>query len=108
MRITIIAVVLTTCATAHAQSANPLTAGATFHYGIIKGYVTRTASKIPETDTKADLTKALAESFAYCDKQYSAMTDALGTPIVKFDAGGEGSREPVQMPRLGRKATGRL
>ena len=33
--------------------------------------------------------KALDESFAYCDKQYAAMTDAAGTPIVKFDAGGE-------------------
>jgi hypothetical protein len=50
--------------------------------------------------TKADLTRALGESFAYCDKQYSAMTDAVGTPIVMFDTGGEGSRVPVQMPRL--------
>src|SRR5688572_8644900 len=50
--------------------------------------------------TKADLAQALAESFAYCDKQYAEMTDAAGTPIVKFDAGGEGSRVPIQMPRL--------
>ena len=50
--------------------------------------------------SKADLVKALGESFAYCDAQYAAMTDAAGTPIVKFDAGGEGSRVPIQMPRL--------
>jgi uncharacterized damage-inducible protein DinB len=131
---------------ASAQPANPLTAGATQHYGVIKGYVLRTAAKIPEDvysfrptpevrtiaqlighladanyrlcsimagqdppmdagiektkSTKADLAKALSESFAYCDRQYAAMTDAAGTPIVKFDAGGEGSRVPIQMPRL--------
>jgi uncharacterized damage-inducible protein DinB len=50
--------------------------------------------------TKPDLVKALDESFAYCDKQYAEMTDSAGTPIVKFDAGGEGSRVPIQMPRL--------
>ena len=50
--------------------------------------------------TKADLAKALSESFAYCDNQYAAMTDASATPMVKFDAGGEGSRVPIQMPRL--------
>jgi hypothetical protein len=43
---------------------------------------------------------ALADSFAGCDKAYAEMTDAAGTPIVKFDAGGEGARVPVQMPRL--------
>jgi len=51
-------------------------------------------------NTKPDLINALAESFAYCDRQYAEMTDAAGTPIVKFDAGGEGSRVPIQMPRL--------
>jgi uncharacterized damage-inducible protein DinB len=50
--------------------------------------------------SKADLMKALGESFAYCDAQYAAMTDAAGTPIVKFEAGGEGARVPIQMPRL--------
>ena len=50
--------------------------------------------------TKAEIAKALTDSFAYCDAQYAAMTDAAGTPIVKFDAGGEGSRVPIQMPRL--------
>jgi len=131
---------------AFAQSANPLTAGATFHYGIIKGNVTRAAAKMPEDQypfrptpevrtfaqlvghladsnyrlcsvlagqdppidpgiemnkhTKADLISALAESFAYCDKQYAAMTDAGGAPIVKFDAGGIDARVPIQMPRF--------
>jgi len=131
---------------AEAQTANPLTAGATFHYGIIKGNVTRAAAKMPEElypfrpapevrtfaqlvghladsnyrlcsvlagqdppidpgiemnkHTKAELTTALAESFAYCDKQYAAMTDASGAPIVKFDAGGIDARVPIQMPRF--------
>jgi uncharacterized damage-inducible protein DinB len=50
--------------------------------------------------TKGDLIKALGESFTYCDKVYADMTDEAGKPIVKFDAGGEGSRVPIQMPRL--------
>ncbi len=37
--------------------------------------------------TKADLQKALAESFAYCDKAHAAMTDAAGAETVKFFAG---------------------
>jgi uncharacterized damage-inducible protein DinB len=49
---------------------------------------------------KADLVKALAESFVYCDAQYAAMTDAAGLPEVTFDAGGEGARVPIRMPRL--------
>jgi uncharacterized damage-inducible protein DinB len=44
--------------------------------------------------------KALAESFVYCDGQYAAMTDAAGLPEVTFDAGGEGARVPIRMPRL--------
>jgi uncharacterized damage-inducible protein DinB len=142
----LVAMVMVVASTASAQQANPLTAGATQHYGIIKNSVTRAAAKIPEDvypfrptpevrtvaqlvghladanyrlcsiiagqdppmdtgiektkSTKADLVKALAESFAYCDKQYAAMTDAAGTPIVKFEAGGEGSRVPIQMPRF--------
>jgi uncharacterized damage-inducible protein DinB len=50
--------------------------------------------------TKADLTAALAESFVYCDAQYAAMSDAAGAPLVTFDAGGEGARVPIRMPRL--------
>jgi uncharacterized damage-inducible protein DinB len=146
MKFAAFAAVLATCGAAYAQSSNPLTGGATFHYRIIKDYVTRTAQKIPEADyafrptpevrsvaqlighladsnyrlcsaitaqdppidagierdkrTKADLVTALGESFAYCDKEYASMTDSSGTRIVKFDAGGEGARVPVQMPRL--------
>ena len=33
--------------------------------------------------TKADLQKALADSFAYCDKVYTNMTDATATTIIK-------------------------
>jgi hypothetical protein len=33
---------------ANAQSTNPLTSGARLHYGIIKGFVTRAAAKMPE------------------------------------------------------------
>ncbi len=51
--------------------------------------------------TKAALTKVLAESFAYCDKTYADMTDAAGKALVKFDAGGEGTRQgPLQVPQL--------
>jgi uncharacterized damage-inducible protein DinB len=39
--------------------------------------------------TKADLQKALADSFAYCDKIYAGMTDAAGAATVKFIAGGD-------------------
>src|SRR5437870_11977596 len=108
------------------------------HYGMIKGYVTRAAAKMPEEHygfrptpevrsfaqlighladanyrlcsvmagqdppmdagierdkhTKTDLIKALDESFAYCDKQYAARTDAAGAPTGKVAAGGEGPR----------------
>jgi uncharacterized damage-inducible protein DinB len=33
--------------------------------------------------TKADLQKALADAFAYCDKVYGGMTDSGATPLVK-------------------------
>src|SRR5207253_10397547 len=131
---------------AYAQSTDPLTRGARFHYGIVKDSITRAAAKMPDENyqfrptpevrtfaqlighladsnyrlcsvlagqdppmdlgiemdkhSKADLVRALAESFVYCDKQYAAMTDATGTPIVKFDAGGIDARVPIQMPRL--------
>lgn len=41
--------------------------------------------------TKAALQKALAESFAFCDKAYESMTDAQGAETVKF-FGGEQAR----------------
>jgi uncharacterized damage-inducible protein DinB len=34
--------------------------------------------------TKADLQKALAESFAYCDKVHASMTDAAGAGMVNL------------------------
>ena len=33
--------------------------------------------------TKADLQKALADAFAYCDKVWAGMTDSAGTAMVK-------------------------
>ena len=43
------------------------------------------ASDIEKTKTsKADLQKALSESFAYCDKAFAAMTDAEGTRMVEM------------------------
>lgn len=41
--------------------------------------------KIEQTkSSKADLTAALKQAFAYCDKAYDGMTDALGTQTVKM------------------------
>lgn len=37
--------------------------------------------------TKAALQKALADSFAFCDKAYASMTDARGAEPVKFFGG---------------------
>jgi uncharacterized damage-inducible protein DinB len=37
--------------------------------------------------TKADLQKALAESFDYCDKVHAGMTDATGATVIKFFGG---------------------
>ena len=131
---------------ARAQSADPFTRGARLNYGIIKGFVTAAAAKMPEGDypfkptpevrtfaqlighladanyrlcsivagqtpprdeqiektksAKADLAAALAASFAYCDGQYASMTDGAGAAIVTFEAGGEGARVPIRMPKL--------
>jgi len=120
----------------HAQPAgNPLSAGAKRTYGIVKGYITKAAEKMPEENyafkptpdvrsfgqlvghvadanfgfcsaatgekppmggfaggtsvektmtTKADLMKALADSFAYCDKAHDSMTDAGAAASVKL------------------------
>ena len=127
------ATVLVATATANASAqGNPLQAGAQRTYGIVKGYITRAAEKMPEehyafkptkdvrsfgqlighvadanygfcaavagekppnggfespiekgTTTKADLQKALAAAFAYCDKVYAATTDSTATGMVK-------------------------
>jgi|WetSurMetagenome_2_1015567.scaffolds.fasta_scaffold314719_1 uncharacterized damage-inducible protein DinB len=43
---------------------------------------------IEKTKTaKADLQKALADSFAYCDKVYAGMTDSTGLQTVNFFGG---------------------
>jgi uncharacterized damage-inducible protein DinB len=48
------------------------------------------ASSIEQTKkTKADLSKALSDSFAYCDKVHSGMTDAGGAAIIKTFVGSE-------------------
>lgn len=123
----------TPAAGGQAGAGNPLTAGAGRTYGIVKGYISKAAAKMPEDQygfkptpdvrsfgqlvahiadanygfcaavtgqpppaggfdgaiekaktTKADLEKALADSFAYCDKAHAAMTDAAGAEKVKF------------------------
>jgi uncharacterized damage-inducible protein DinB len=46
------------------------------------------ATSIEQTKkTKADLSKALADSFAYCDKVHAGMTDAAAPAIVKTFVG---------------------
>jgi uncharacterized damage-inducible protein DinB len=46
------------------------------------------ASSIEQTKkTKAELTKALADSFAFCDKAHAAMTDADGATMIKSFVG---------------------
>ena len=46
------------------------------------------ATSIEQTmKTKADLSKALADSFAFCDKAHAGMTDAGGTAIIKTFVG---------------------
>jgi uncharacterized damage-inducible protein DinB len=45
--------------------------------------------------TKADLEKALAASFAYCDKVHAGMTDAGGATVVKYFMG-----EMAKLPLL--------
>lgn len=45
----------------------------------------RPASKVEQTKTsKADLTAALKDAFAYCDKAYGGMTDASAAQAVKM------------------------
>jgi uncharacterized damage-inducible protein DinB len=140
-KILAMAIVLAAAATSQpaGQTDNPLSAGAKRTYGVIKGYITRAAAKMPEENysfkptpdvrsfgqlvghiadanygfcaaaagekppeggfepgavsiektktSKADLEKALAESFVYCDKVHGAMTDSAGAAMVKFMTG---------------------
>jgi uncharacterized damage-inducible protein DinB len=115
--------------------ANPLSAGSTRTYSIIKNYITKAAAKMPEENyafkptpevrsfgqlvghiadanygfcatvagekppaggfdgsnsieksktAKADLEKALAASFEYCDKVHAALTDTAAAQMVKL------------------------
>ena len=133
-RVSLLAAALVAAAStsAFAQTDNPLRAGAQRTFGIVKGYITRAAEKMPEehyafkptkdvrsfgqlighvadanfgfcaavageqppmggfespiekgTTTKADLQKALAAAFAYCDKVYAAVSDNTATALVK-------------------------
>jgi uncharacterized damage-inducible protein DinB len=50
--------------------------------------------------TKADLVKALQDSYAFCDRAHAEMTDARGTQMVKFSAGPAEARRPEEMSRL--------
>jgi len=121
-----------------APPANPLSSGAKRSYDIIKGYIIKSAAKMPEEHyafkptpevrsfgellghiadsnfticamvvgekppmggfqpetslekskkTKAELTKAVADSFAYCDKVHAGMTDAAGAATTKTFVG---------------------
>jgi hypothetical protein len=103
-------------ALAQTAPANPLTAGAKRSYDIIKGYITKAADKMPEEHfafkptpdvrsfgalvghiadanfvicgmVSGDLTKALADSFAFCDKTHAGMTDAAGPTMIKSFVG---------------------
>lgn len=114
---------------AQAQGANPTIDGLKTQYGVIKGYLAKTAEKVPEDvfafkptpevrsfgqlvghvadaqfgicstaagekpprqdiektmTTKAELSTALAESTAYCDKIFAGMDDKRGMEPVKF------------------------
>lgn len=58
--------------------------------GAAKGEQKRSDAEKSKT-TKADLTAALKESFAYCDTVYDGLTDATGAQMIKM-FGGERSR----------------
>ena len=46
---------------------------------------------------KADVMKALADSFAYCDPVYAALTDASGAEVLEFT---QESGRQVRQPRM--------
>jgi len=64
-----------------------------------KGEANPNAGKNLDKDlkTKAEISKALADSFAYCDPAYTALTDASGAEIVQITQ--ENGRE-VRQPRM--------
>ena len=64
-----------------------------------KGEANPNAGKTLEKSltTKAEITKAVADSFAYCDSAYAALTDASGAEVVQITQ--ENGRE-VRLPRM--------
>ena len=75
---------------------------ATFNYlwcSQAKGEKNPNAGKNLEKDltTKAEFVKALADSYAYCDSAYSALTDASGAEIVTIT---QESGAVQQRPRM--------
>jgi uncharacterized damage-inducible protein DinB len=48
--------------------------------------------------TKAELTKAVTDAFAYCDGAYSALTDASGAEIIEIT---QENRRQTRTPRAG-------
>lgn len=68
---------------------------------VVAGQVSPIEAEVEKTmTTKRELVRALDLSFVFCDKQYRAMTDADGTTQVQFEAGGDGNRLPIRMPKL--------
>jgi uncharacterized damage-inducible protein DinB len=51
-----------------------------------------------ELTTKADIMKALTDSFAYCDGAYNALTDATGAEVITIT---QESGAVQQRPRMG-------
>src|SRR6516225_896636 len=50
--------------------------------------------------TKAELLKALNDSFTYCDGAYNALTDASGAEILEFTREGGGTQRISRMALL--------
>ncbi|MGE3513393.1 MAG: DinB family protein [Vicinamibacterales bacterium] len=67
----------------------------------VAGDRTPLVTEIEATMTRRfELRRALDLSFAFCDKQYTAMTDAGGARLVSFDGGEPDQPLPLRMPRL--------
>lgn len=69
---------------------------------IVAGQSPPMETEVEKTMTRRfELRRVLDLSFAFCDKQYTAMTDSAGATLVTFEAGDEGQRAPVRLPKLG-------
>ncbi len=68
-----------------AEMIDHVTQAQTLMCGVVKGEKSITNPRFkPAATTKADLVAALKASFDYCDPLYASMTDAAGTPKVKW------------------------